>query len=48
MPLIFFLPPEKTQIEHISKNFKQIFLWIGKIKNQIEITQFQEPLKLIQ
>ena len=32
----------------ISKTFKQLFLRIGKIKNQTKITHFHEPLKPIQ
>ena len=32
----------------ISKTFKQLFLQIGKIKNQTKITHFHEPLKPIQ
>ena len=32
----------------ISKTFKQLFLRIGKMKNQTKITHFHEPLKPIQ
>ena len=37
-----------NEIEMISKTFKQLFLRIGKIKNQTKITHFHEPLKPIQ
>ena len=34
-----------NEIDMISKTFKQLFLRIGKIKNQTKITHFHEPLK---
>ena len=36
------------EILNISKTFKNLFLRIGKIKNQTKITHFHEPLKPIQ
>ena len=36
------------EILSISKKFKNLFLRIGKIKNQMKITHFHEPLKPIQ
>ena len=36
------------EILNISKTFKNVFLRIGKLKNQMKITQFHEPLKPIQ
>ena len=36
------------KILSISKTFKNLFLRIGKIKNQMKITHFNEPPKLIQ
>ena len=36
------------EILNISKSFKNLFLRIGKIENQIKITHFHEPLKPIQ
>ena len=37
-----------SKILNISKTFKNLFLRIGKIKNQMKITHFHEPLKPIQ
>ena len=39
---------KENEIAIISKIFKQLFLRIGKIKNQTKITHFHEPLKPIQ
>ena len=39
---------KENEIDMISKTFKQLFLRIGKIKNQTKITHFHEPLKPIQ
>ena len=36
------------EILNISKTFENLFLQIGKIKNQMKITHFHEPLKPIQ
>ena len=36
------------EILNISKTFKNLFLRLGKIKNQMKITHFHEPLKPIQ
>ena len=36
---------KKNKLDMISKTFKQLFLRIGKIKNQTKITHFHEPLK---
>ena len=36
---------KENEIDMISKTFKQLFLRIGKIKNQTKITHFHEPLK---
>ena len=42
-------PSDKnSEILNISKTFKNLFLRIGKIKNQMKITHFHEPLKPIQ
>ena len=42
-------PTDKdSEILNISKTFKNLFLRIGKIKIQIKITDFHEPLKPIQ
>ena len=37
-----------NEIDIISKTIKQLFLRIGKLKNQTKITHFHEPLKPIQ
>ena len=39
---------QDREILNISKSFKNLFLRIGKIKNQMKITHFHEPLKPIQ
>ena len=42
-------PSDKDrEILNISKTFKNLFIRIGKIKNQMKITHFHEPLKPIQ
>ena len=38
----------EREINNISNMFKNLFLRIGKIKNQMKITHFHEPLKPIQ
>ena len=39
---------KENETDMISKTFKQLFLRIGKIKNQTKITHFHEPLNSIQ
>ena len=39
---------QDREILNITKSFKNLFLRIGKIKNQMKITHFHEPLKPIQ
>ena len=39
---------KENEINILSKTFKQLFLRIGKLKNQTKITHFHEPLKPIQ
>ena len=44
---INFIPPtdKEREITNISKSFKNLFLRIGNIKNQMKVTHFHKPLK---